>query len=84
MNLPIKDMLKDVEYVEGQLDGDIGPVADLCCHVKALADEVERLEAGYEMMLQIVSHERQWHYKVARAVMDGRDMRKLEDVEAIR
>jgi hypothetical protein len=44
MSLPIEQMLTDVRLVEERLErlgATVGLVGDLCCHIKALAGEVE-------------------------------------------
>lgn len=57
--------------------------ADLCCHIKALADERDRLLEGYRQMTQIVSSRHQWHYKVAQAILEGADLRNMEECEIL-
>lgn len=60
MSLPIEQMLKDVAVVErlcntpGQRLSD-SPTLDLCCHVKALAAEVERKDKALKLVFETVA-----------------------------
>jgi hypothetical protein len=52
-------------------------------NVQEMNDEIERLKQGYRIMLQFVSDSHKLHYKIAKAVLEGKDMRKMEDVERL-
>ena len=80
----VQEMLKDVEILERYLDAEsVSLAADICCHVKALADERDRLLEGYRQMVQIVSDRFKLHYTMATYLLDGNDLRTVHGAEAM-
>lgn len=75
----VQAMVYDAERAIGVASMQEWPMGDLCRHVLALADERERLRAGLEAMLNNESRT----FRMVRAVLDGADVRRLEDVEAV-
>jgi hypothetical protein len=89
MSLPIPDMLNDAAILDELLERGVQTFAgrateiigDAACHIRALADEVDRLNEGYRQMVQIVSDSNKAHYKMAKSILNGMDPRRVEDIE---
>jgi hypothetical protein len=84
MSLPIDRMLTDVRLAEEQLErlgAESGLVGDLCCHIKALAGEVERLRVGLGMIGQIIHGSTRVTRMIAEATLGGANL--LDDDVAI-
>lgn len=77
----VQRMLNDTLTCE---QDEVSFAADLCCHIKALADERDRLLEGYRQITQFVSDSHKWHYKMAKAVLAGADLRRVEECERIK
>lgn len=84
--LPIDKMLADVKLVEEWLGSDtvaLPIIRDILCHVKALADDVERLQAGLGAIGQIVHGSTRVTRAIAEKTLGGGDPRTLEFFEEL-